>query len=740
MKKKLVSILLSLSMCATYATPLMTVAADKAPAEDVTVVESVSPNAELTPTTTSPNAFKLTTSGSNITMEYGDELVVSNYSYFAVGGNWANGSGAVDSDKATEATPTLTLAKSNDVKFLTVNGNKITAENITKGTVPVIVHLDATGDPAEGSKKESAELKLNITVTPKDLSKASEIKAAYSKETEGKTYNSLDDFVKKYKGAKGFTAEVTMGNGQKKTLAKADMAKISAFVDTNEAEPQKLGTTTVHYYTAKNGLANITGGAIVTTAGIKVEGKGNFKGSFTITGQPVSLQPQRLNANDVGTISGTTVTFGSITVENLIKGLTVDDYKALGDDVTAINKLYKFTPSKDSNRRIKVDMKKGMVTVKAVPEKESDRFAEITITNKKNKLCVGKVKFDLAPQNISDSAFTVDLEKVIGKADKPKTYKNFVDFKNKFDGKGAKSKASGLAFNYLDSDNMTKPIRLKVNKDFEAFLTIDGTISGAPKKGNLEPTAYLKGADVATCATIVIKGIGNYTGVHTESAVCVPMEIQTITAAGVAYDGTATVTYSSLSVVNIYDCISIDNAMKNNNPVKLSDMTEKDELIKAIKVKPEKDSGLKLDKEGNIIVKKVPASGKGKIIVSSKKNNKSVDAYHEFEFNIMPIDATEAGVKINTDSVEGKTFNNAAAAKKAIEKVPVVVSDSGKDKKLKFGTDKDYSSFTVKQVEPDNHSTESTATGPALCYEVSAKLANNYSGNVTTYVNCTAKK
>jgi hypothetical protein len=754
MKKKLVSILLSLTMCASYATPFTTVAANEVPDEDITVVETVAPNAELEPVTTSKDAFKIATSGTSIKLEYGDELEVKNQNYWKLAScSWmateSTFKSGIDYDVAA---PTLTLAKANDSKYLTINGNKITAENITKATVPVILHVTATD--AVNHETESSEIKLNVTVSPKDLSKVdtSKIEAAYDKAAEGKTYNTLDEFAKKYKGAKGFTAKVTLDSGDK-TLAKSDISKISAFVDTDTAEPQKEGTSQVHYYTVKGDTSSVDHkAAVVTVAGIKVEGKGNYKGSFTITNQAVSLQPQRLNIPDVGTISGTTVTYGSISAGNLTIGLSVDEGDALGEDANAINKLYKFTAAnKDTNQMIKIDAKNGMVTVKKVPE-ENKRVATIIITNKKNKLCVGKVQFNVAPQTISDDAFETNFDKVIGTEDKPKTYKNFLDFESKFIGKdNKKPKASGMTFTYTDEENGLKPVKLKANRDFKVTYKVNagsGTDTGksnAAKKEKLEPTAYFTSdGSVATSAMIVIEGMGNYCGVHTEAAVEIPMEIQTISAAGAAFTDSAkkvTVTYGGIETVNIFDNISINNAIKDNKPVALSEDSslDKDAVIKLLKVKPDKESGLKVDKEGNVTVKKV--GGNGKIYVSSKKNNKSVDAYQEVLFRVDPITSTDAQVRFNTDGIEGKEFNNATAAKKAAEKVSLTSTIFGKDTKLRFGTDKDYKTFTIKQVKATNDdSNPESVTGPSLCYKITAELANNYQGTVSTYVNCTAKK
>lgn len=757
MKKKLVSILLSLSMCASYGMPLTAAAADEAPAEDVKVVETVAPNAERDLITSSPSAFKLTTSGSNITMEYGDKLVLDTYSRCGVAGTWADANGTkVDSGKASITNgPTLELAKSTDTKFLTVNGNTIKAENITKNAVPLILTLKATGVAGQGSKEETAEIKLNVTVTPKDLSKVTidsnggnnTISAKYDKTTDGKTYNTLDDFANKYKGAKGFTTELTFPDGNKVSLSKKDFKSVSAFVDTTNATKKVESGKTLYYIvnnTAGTGAGQVTGGSIVTTAGIKVEGKGNYKGTFKITGQAVSLQPQRVN---VGTISGATVTYGSIW--SLLDGMTTDDYAKPEGEASAIAKQYKFTfKSAAKSKPIKIDAKNGEVSVKDVSDKEAEREVVVTIQNKKNKLCTSDVKFKVTPLDISGSAFDVNFEKVIGKADKPKTYKNFVDFEKKFLGNKPDTdpKGNGLVFTYTP-DGSSKATKLKSNKDFVVSMKVNGVKSNAAKSGNLEPTAYLNANnEVVTTATIVIKGKGKFTGVITEDALVVPMEIQTVTCAGAAWNEKATVTFASINEVNIFDNISIDNELdKNGKPVAINDRTDKEEIIKQLKVKAEKDSGLKVDKNGYVTVKNVPSSKKGKITVSSKKNNKSVDALYTVEFDVCPATVTDANIRIDVSKVDGKTFTDLAAAKKQVEKVPVVATIGSKDKKLK-GSDKDYDRITVTQVNADPNvgavgsALSGTQTGPALMFTVSATMKGNYQGTVTNEVNCTAKK
>jgi hypothetical protein len=351
---------------------------------------------------------------------------------------------------------------------------------------------------------------------------------------------------------------------------------------------------------------------------------------------------------------------------------------------------------------------------------------------------------------------------VIGTENKKKTYKNLVDFTTKFMGKDIKLdddgklaqfdieknkvKATGLKLIYTDKNKNNRKTKLKVNKDYSVILQMGGlgstvSKSGALKKDKLDPTAFFtNNNEVVTMATITVVGRNNYCGVITKANVVIPMEIQTVTAAGQAYkNGLATVTYGGVNETNVYDNFSIDNLLMDENskkvPQKLSASQDKDAIAKLLKIKA--DGNLKVDKEGYIIVKKVPQDQKGKITISAKRNNKSVDASYDLEFKIEKATITSANIRFDTNKVEGKAFKDKEAAKKAAEKITIFANVNGKDIKLKAGSNKDFSSIVADQERVLDGS---TMTGPSLKFNLSANLVGNYTGTLKDTVNCTAKK
>jgi hypothetical protein len=522
MKKKLVSILLSLSMCAAYALPLTSVAANNDVAEDVVVEETAAPAAkeqEKTVETVSSSIFEISTAeptGSSIKMEYGDTFEVTKDNLFQIKTNNTDYKpGGTQATAYNNTLPSVELALSTDSKYLELQGNKITVKALSgnRGAVPVIVTLGFE----KGGVNYYSQLKYNVSIDQKDLSKVDpeDIVASYTAAKDNnKIYKNLDVFKSKYKGASGFEASIC----GKALVKKNDIKKI-------EAAPE--GEKSGDYYLSPY-QNTVTGGAVSTTASITVTGKGNYKNSFTITGQGVNLQPQRLNA---GTISGATVTFGSIV--NILDGFTTDDFKEIvGSDGKEKETFFKYTTK---SKNIKIVAKKGTVSVKKVVGKETDDVAKITVSSKKNPKCKIDVDFKLAPMDISTgSAFgrnMFDTTGVYGK-NKNKVYKNFVEFDSKFMGKN--KKGTGLALKYPNPADTNKKITLKVNKDYKVTFTPNGTKSNKEASGKLQPTAYYTEIGgktyVATTGTLVVEGTGNYSGVITDDAFVVPLQYQSITA------------------------------------------------------------------------------------------------------------------------------------------------------------------------------------------------------------------
>jgi formate-dependent phosphoribosylglycinamide formyltransferase (GAR transformylase) len=125
-------------------------------------------------------------------------------------------------------------------------------------------------------------------------------------------------------------------------LKKSDYT-VDAITPEGEAVTKQVGNKTFTYYVASPSAVSsssvVSAPAISKTVTIKIKGKGNYKDEFTVTGQTVNIQPQRINP---GTISGGVVTFGSI--GNAMDGLTLDD----GTEATKDNVKFKAKTKKIS--------------------------------------------------------------------------------------------------------------------------------------------------------------------------------------------------------------------------------------------------------------------------------------------------------------------------------------------------------------------------------------------------------
>jgi hypothetical protein len=762
MKKKLVSILLSLSMCASFTTPLMTAAADAAPAEDVVVEETEAPAATETwkEGTTSSGSISISKYQEKYNLQFGDTLnfVYDKDEYELSAWETTNdddtglGFNVGGSEKAN-ATLSVELVKATDKKYLTIDGTKIKAIKLTSQAIPVKVILTA----ANG---EHADMKLSVSVVQKDLTAQEEdedgkmvnadrtkvedsvVTIGYNPANEkNKVYKNLDEFKTKYKG-KGLTVKYisdmeragedstpvfTELKIKKDYTIKSITIKGQKYPATGETQYYTTDTVYVpsgSYMRSVPGMDKITGGAISNNVDILVEGKGNYKGTMLFKDQVVNLQTQRLNVNTAA-ISGCTVTFGSVGVD-LFDGMTKDNFDSIdGESAKDKAKNYTFAINDASKKSIKI--KDGVVTVKQVLEDKGDnRKPEITITDKKNKKCIAKVKFNVAPMDISTGAGMgvdmLDFTKITGAKSK---YKNLDDFKTKFLGKdvtkSTDAKATKLAVSYTNPDN--KLVKLKAKKDFATSVVIDGVKTGV-KDGKAYVTSGTAVKEVVTTATIIIEGTGNYTGTITKEALEIPMEIQVVTGSDLFVRSGAHVKYlENEEEVNVYDYLQADLSGK-----KISEDDDKDAIVKAIKVKPDKDSGIKINKDGVVTVKKVDGAN-GKVDVYVNKNKDSADAKYTLKFTVEKYTVTNGGIiAFDTSGVEGKTFADEPKAKDKASKIPIKID--GK-KKLKADTDYKLTVTRDTSVYP--------ATDTSIRYNIKATFKGNYEGDLTGTVDCSRK-
>lgn len=704
MKKKLVSILLSLSMCAAYAMPLTTVAAEE-PAEAQAVVETVAPDAKAwSPTATSPNAFKITkVSPSSIDVYYGQEIDLETEKIiqcvFA-----GSETGSAISNANTNLT--FSIPNSKDSKFLSLSGTKVKGLALTKNPVTVCV----TAKTNDG--KYSAEGQLSINVKAMDLSKLEDINCypvvQYKKSADNKKYKNLDEFIKKYKGAKGLTVKIIKNVGLNEiaevaTLSKKDISKVEVRAVSGSSKP-----TGCEYYT-DNGNAD---GDAVANVQISVEGKKNYTGKTgydctydgdrtsdaepygTNYGANVNLEPQKISA---GTISGQSVTYGSIA--SVIDGAEYDD-GATTAAITAENvKNFKFSTK---SKNIKVNAK-GEVTVKKIGATDAENEVEVTISNKKNKKAEGKVKFNIIPMTIS-GASNVDVSKAL-----KKTYKSLADFEKKFVGADkTKAKASGLVFKQKVN---SKDVKLKAGgKDFNV------TVTGMGIKGDGD--AYFTDSNktaISTGCQLILEGKGNFAGAITCDPMTVKLEIQTVAVSGGSTSGPS-VTFGDTDK-NILDWIYVDKS-----DTALKNASNKTDLLKGLKITAEKS--LKIDKEGKITVKSVPDSGKAKVTVTAKKNKSSKDAVAEAEIAVEKLDVTNnTKFALDSSKVGSKTFKSKSAAETALKKVAVTYDG----KKLKLN--KDFETPTLGTI--------ADTTGTAIDVDVTVKMKGNYKGEVAGKVSVT---
>jgi hypothetical protein len=693
-------------MCAAYAMPLTTVAAEE-PAEAQAVVETVAPDAKAwSPTATSPNAFKITkVSPSSIDVYYGQEIDLKTEKNIECEFAGSESGSAISN---ANANLTFSIPNSKDSKFLSLSGTKVKGLALTKNPVTVCV----TAKTNDG--KYSAEGQLSINVKAMDLSKLDDIDCfpvvQYKKSADNKKYKNLDEFIKKYKGAKGLTVKIIKNVSQTETaevatLSKKDISKVEVRAVSGSSKP-----TGCEYYT----MSGTADDDAIASVEISVEGKKNYTGKTgydwtfdgddstgvgpygTLGSANVNLEPQKISA---GTISGQSVTYGSIA--SVIDGAEYED-GATTAAITAENvKNFKFSTK---SKNIKVNAK-GEVTVKKIGATDAENEVEVTISNKKNKKAEGKVKFNIIPMTIS-GASNVDVSKAL-----KKTYKSLADFEKKFVGADkTKAKASGLVFKQKVN---SKDVNLKAGgKDFNV------TVTGMGIKGDGD--AYFTDSNktaISTGCQLIIEGKGNYAGTITCDPMTVKLEIQTVAVTGGGTSGPS-VTFGDTET-NVLDWIYVD---KSNKSLK-EDTTNQANILKGLKIAA--DKSLKIAKDGKITVKSVPDSHKAKIVVTAKKNKASKDAVAEAEITVNPLDAATKADKFKLDASKfsSKTFKSKSAAEAAIKKV--VVTYDGK----KLKVNKDYNEPTVSITD--------NTTGQAIQVPVSVTLKGNYTGTVSDNVSIT---
>jgi hypothetical protein len=410
----------------------------------------------------------------------------------------------------------------------------------------------------------------------------------------------------------------------------------------------------------------------------------------------VNILPQRVNP---GTISGSTVTYGSI--GNLLTGLTFDDgTEAKLDDL-------KF---KAVSKNIKIDSKKGELSIKKV---DGDP-AEVEISNKKNKNAKASFKFDITPLNISSGAINIDLTKALAK-----NYKNLTAFKEKFIGKNladeTMAKASGMEAK-IPKLYGKENVKLKAGgKD----LIVSVTWGGVKQKGD----AYVDTASgsVVKDVEFTIKGTGNYTGsaVVTEA---VPLEHQTVD----VVTGWS-LTYNAIpTTANVFKFIKLDKSESSVGDI--SDSTKKTDTIKALKITGTKE--LKIDSNGNFKLKSVPSDGKATVKIEVKKNNKSDDAKNEIEIKIKKCSKTDGAFIFDDSKYKDKDQTSVDKAKKAIEKTVLKFTPKGSKSITTLKKGKDYKEIKIE--------TANITTATSIV-DVSAELEGNYTGTVTGQVNINFK-
>jgi hypothetical protein len=757
MKKKLVSILLSLSMCTAYAMPLTAVA--EAPAEEPTVVETEAPNAN-----TKEFKFVGTPTGAKLEVQYGDTISLAGVGAWAVGGTSAGGVNVTgfsekvlvnSQDNASKFSKGVEYTlDSKSSKFASIENGVLKAEGVNKtATVNVTVktggELEATGTLSVSLKPKDISNVANGVVssglikvlypqaTGNDL-KASKL-ATVDFETElgsGKKYASLDDVVKKFKGKKGVTFKIqnlTDGMFRKglpqqlgtetdvELKANQDYtvtAEIGLVGDTNKKynnytvnEPVEVGGKKYNCY-VKTGSAASGGYAeknsvtnkypVQDDVTIIIQGKKNYTGTFVVTGCKVkNLETQRIYAKTgTGLLAGSTVKFGE--AEDILSGIYFDN-DTTAQDAAVLKDAVKL---KALTKNIKIDGKTNKVTVKSVANTAKDNVAKISVTSKKNKNAATEIEFTVTAKSISTQGFDFTDTKAVGTTDKKKYYKTLAEFEKKF---GANGKGLDLSWKDISSGK-EKVVKLKAGKDYNIAVTKAGIqILDKNGKGTGVYTDKATKKKISNELIYTVTGSGNYKGSVTGSIV-VPLEPQLITGAAVASG--KSVTFGSVEA-NIFDYVFVDeDGLKTTGSTGIKGNAD---VIKNFKVKGDKN--VKIDKEGNITVKNVDKNGT-KITVTSKKNKA---AECEYKFKLAEANLSKISPKFDEAAFSGKTYADASKAQEALKKIKVSVGE-----KTKLKADKDY---TVKLA---NGSTASDKKSYSAQVVITGKSGSNYTGTATS--------
>jgi hypothetical protein len=733
MKKKLFSILLSLSMCATYATPLATVAADNtAPAENITVVETAAPNV----TNASQFSVETTSTGNSLQVEYDQKIKLRKIGAFAVKGT---SSGAIGSGKIEDVDANLngvtvkfSIPKAADENTIGLvdgaDGNKCVYAKKSGKTATIKVSVTTGGNlVAEGN--------LKVSTTKKNIGIGSEAGNKYTTSGEAtkvdfeealgtnKKYANLDAVVKKFNGKKGLTFKVyNYKNSPVEVSNKEYTAKASISTEyTKKIEKQTGNGKVTVYVKSESGVSASTTseGAIEDRVDITITGKKNFTGTFVVTGCKVkNLETKRIVADNTKSISGKAIIFGSDDEQySLMKNLYLNDDDEIerSDNYASI---YKFKASKN----VKVNAKKGTVTVKKVDgSNDTANVATVTVTSKKNKNASVDLVFSVTAKSITGDEFVVDDTNAVKTAKgKDKYYKSLKAFTDKMTSKG-----KGLTISYTKKVNGNdKKIKLKGgdNKDFTivttncgvelntedaddtgVFITSDGTIATTKVSNKIE---------------YAINGKGNYIGTTTGTFE-VPLYTQVVSGTSTISD---TVITFGKAEKSIYDYITVDDNALNNSDNHITADQAKDLL----KIKAD-STNVKLDKEGKIVAKKIDGN-KAKIKITSKKNSKGAAAVKTLEFELDAADIHDATVDTSALSPSSGQFANSSKAMAAINKIKVTFNG----KTLKKTRDYTISTDDLSDNEGTN---ERTISG-----DIFIEGKGNYTGSKKVTVNISYKK
>jgi hypothetical protein len=727
MKKKLVSILLSLSMCAAYATPLTSIAANKAaPSEEITVVETAAPNAN------NEKQFKwagaTTTTGSKLSVEYNDKIQLRGIGAFQVEGTSSGAIGKIEDlgNNLSSAKVTFEIPSKYASKAELKNSTYLVAKAVNT-SVTVNVQVKSGSFIAEGTLNVSLKQK-NIGFGEAKGNKYTTSGSATANFQEAlggeKKYANLPTVVKKYNGKKGLTFQVySSAENKEVTLNPKTDFTAKAFIS---KEYTKEISKTVNkkpikvYVKSESGVeaSTTSEGAIENRVDIEITGKKKFKGTFVVTGCVVeNLEPQRIVADNNNSISGKAIIFAN-DENSLTEGLYLNDNDDLGENFLSTVKFKAIT------NNIKVNAKKGTVSVKKVDgTDDSKNVAKVCITNKKNPNASTELIFTVTAKSITGDALNINTDKVIGTSEKPKYYKSLDAYTTKLSDKG-----KGLVLSYTKTVNdKEKTIKLKggSNKDFTLVTTRCGVeLNNEDGSGTgvfVTSDGTLNTSRVSKTVEYAIIGKGNYIGTTTGTWE-IPLYTQVVSGTSAISD--AVIKYGDAKEV-IYNYISIDDAALNG-----TEGTIDAEVAKSLlKIKAASDN-VKIDKEGKIVVKKIN-NQPGKITVSVKKNSNGAAAKKTLEFNLYHADIRDATV--DDSAYKDKTFANATKAKAAVDKIKITYNNKKLKKNVDYTiTDKNFDdnnegdingTFTIEGK--GNFTEKITGISATLKYKYNPPKSNN---------------